>query len=254
MIDLHCHLDLYPDPRALVAQCTARRIYVLSVTTVPSAFKGTAALVPEEGRIKTALGLHPELAATRSHELPLFERLLPKTRYVGEVGLDGSRNHRVTLDTQKGVFADVLRLSALAGGKVLSLHSRGATGIILDGLASEPGAGSPILHWYVGSAKQVARAAEMGCWFSVNPAMFESKAGLAAIAAMPESRVVPESDGPFTTIEERPALPWEAWSIVPKLGQLWKENETEVESQLLANFRSLTSPPLYPVTRLTSPA
>lgn len=241
MIDLHCHLDLYPDPHALVAQCIARRIYVLSVTTVPSAFDGTAALVPEGTRIKTALGLHPELAATRSHELPLFESLLPKTRYVGEVGLDGSRDHRVTLDVQKGVFADVLRLCAQAGGKVLSLHSRGTTGTILDALAAEPGAGSPVLHWYVGSAKQVARATEMGCWFSVGPSMLASKAGLAAVAAMPKDRVMPESDGPFGCIDDRAAFPWEAWSIVPKLGELWHDDEANVKLQLSANFRSLVS-------------
>jgi TatD DNase family protein len=241
VIDLHCHLDLYPDPHALVAQCIKRRIYVLSVTTVPSAFPGTAALVSEEGRIKTALGLHPELAATRSHELPLFERLLPKTRYVGEVGLDGSRDHRVTLDAQKGVFADVLRLCAIAGGKVLSVHSRGATGIVLDALASEPGAGAPVLHWYVGSAKRVTRAAEMGCWFSVGPAMLASKAGLAAVAAMPRDRVIPESDGPFGCVDERPVLPWEAWSIVPKLAELWHDIDIDVERQLSDNLRSLLS-------------
>src|ERR1700683_4097190 len=125
VIDLHCHVDLYPDPHALVAECVARRLYVLSVTTVPSAFEGTAALVPANGRIRTALGLHPELAAARSHELLLFERLMRNTRYIGEIGLDGSREHRATLDVQKSVFADILRLCVRAGGKVLSLHSRG---------------------------------------------------------------------------------------------------------------------------------
>ena len=241
MIDLHCHLDLYSDPGALVAECVERRLYVLSVTTVPSAFEGTASLVLPSGRIRTALGLHPELAATRSHELPLFERLLLKTRYVGEIGLDGSRDHRATLDTQRGVFAELLRLCASAGGKILSLHSRGATGIILDSLAAEPRAGSVILHWYVGSAMQIARAAEMGCWFSVGPPMLTSKAGLAAIEAMPKNRILPESDYPFGTINGRPTLPWEAWSIVPRLAGLWREAETDVEHQLESNFRSLVT-------------
>jgi len=241
MIDLHCHLDLYPDPHGLVAQCIKRNIFVLSVTTVPSAFDGTAALAAEAGRIKTALGMHPELAAARSRELLLFERLLPKTRYVGEVGLDGSRDHRASLDAQKGVFADVLRLCAMAGGKVLSLHSRGATGLILDALASEPGSGSPVLHWYVGTTKQVKRAAEMGCWFSVGPAMMASKAGISAVASMPKNRIIPESDGPFGRVDEQPALPWDAWSIVPKLGELWRDSDSEVERQLFSNFRSLAA-------------
>lgn len=241
MIDLHCHLDLYPDPRALAAECVERRLYMLSVTTVPSAFEGTASLVSPDGRIRTALGLHPELAATRSHELPLFEHLLPKTRYVGEIGVDGSRDHRSSLDAQLGVFADLLRLCAGAGGKILSLHSRGATGIILDALAAEPRAGTAILHWYVGSPKQIARAAEMGCWYSIGPPMLASKAGLAAIKAMPKNRIIPKSDGPFGSIDGRPALPWEAWSIVPTLAELWRETEVDVEHQLQDNFRSLVA-------------
>src|SRR4051812_28917583 len=100
MIDLHCHLDLYPSPRAVADECVHRRLYVLSVTTVPSAFEGTSALVDSDSRIRTALGIHPELASARVGELPLFERLLPRTRYVGEIGLDGSRDHRATLDVQ----------------------------------------------------------------------------------------------------------------------------------------------------------
>lgn len=239
MIDLHCHLDLYPDPHAIVAECVRRRLYVLSVTTVPSAFDGTAALVPAHGRIRTALGLHPELAAARARELPLFERLLPRTHYIGEVGLDGSREHRATLDTQRGVFQDVLRLCARAGGKVLSLHSRGATSLILDVLGAEPNAGTPVLHWYVGTPKQVARAAEMGCWFSVGPAMLASERGRAAALAMPKERVLPESDGPFGLVQGRAANPWDAWTVTAMLAALWCEQESEVASRMVENFKAV---------------
>jgi TatD DNase family protein len=206
-----------------------------------SAFEGTAALVPTGSRIRTALGLHPELAAPRARELPLVERLLPRTRYVGEVGLDASRDHRSTLDVQCSVFADVLRLCARAGGKVLSLHSRGATGIILDALGAEPAAGRAVLHWYVGSAKQVARAAEMDCWFSVGPSMLASNRGRLAVAAMPRDRIIPESDGPFGMVDGRPMRPWEAWSVVPDLAELWRESETDVARRLQANFKALTA-------------
>src|SRR6185437_15227155 len=171
VIDFHCHLDLYPDPREVVAQCIERRLYVLSVTTTPTAFEGTAALAPDNGRIRTALGLHPEIAVSRERELPLFEKLLPRTSYVGEVGLDASPDHRSTIDRQTAILADILRLCARAGGRIVTLHSRGATGTLLDRLDAEPSAGRFILHWYLGSAKQIARASEMKCWFSVGPAM-----------------------------------------------------------------------------------
>lgn len=239
MIDLHCHLDLYSDASDVVAQCVARRLYVLSVTTVPSAFEGTVALAPSDSRIRTALGMHPELAASRAHELSLFEKLLPSTRYVGEVGLDGSRDHRETLDVQRCVFSDVLHLCARAGGKVLSVHSRGATGIILDAIETQPTAGFVVLHWYLGNAKQVARATEMGCWFSVGPSMLMSDRGRAAVAAMPRDRIVTESDGPFGSIDGRRILPWDAWSILPVLAELWNASENDVSEQMKMNFRRL---------------
>lgn len=240
MIDLHCHLDLYKDPHAIVERCSKLRLYVLSVTTVPSAFEGTIALTANTNRIRTALGLHPELAATRMHEIPLFERLVNRTRYVGEVGLDGSKDHRVSLDQQTVVLSDILKICARAGGRIISLHSRGATGIILDLISTHMTAGKFILHWYLGNTRQVAHAAEMGCWFSVSPKMLTSSRGQAVAAAMPRDRVLPESDGPFSVVNGQPTCPWQAWSIVSFFANIWREPEKNVEAQLLSNFKTLT--------------
>lgn len=241
LIDFHCHLDLYPDPEAVAREAARRGVYVLSVTTTPTAFAGTAALARNESRIRTALGLHPELAAEREHELGLFEKLLPRTRYVGEVGLDGSRPHRDTLDRQGGVLTDILSLSAQAGGKIISLHSRGAADILLDVLSVEPRAGIFVLHWYSGTPRQVQRASELQCWFSVGPAMACSGRGRGAIAAMPRDRVIPETDGPFGAVQGRPAYPWEASRVVPLLAEIWEESSQLVAKRMTSNFRTLST-------------
>jgi TatD DNase family protein len=241
MIDFHCHLDLYPRPLEIVNRCHAEGLYVLSVTTVPSAFEGTLALVPAGSRIRTAIGLHPELAASRRRELPLFEKLISQTRYVGEVGLDGSAPHRETLDVQKCVLRDVLSISARAGGRIISLHSRGAAGLILDTLSEHPDAGQFVLHWYMGSKRQVQRAAELGCWFSVNPAMLYSETGRIAIASMPHDRILPESDGPFGKVEGQPVKPWEAWRVTEELATRWGVQTEEAKRQVYATFKALAS-------------
>lgn len=108
MIDLHCHLDLYPDPRQLVEACKARGLFVLSVTTTPRAWDGTTSLAAGAPRIKTALGLHPQVAHERIAELLLFDKLLPQTRYVGEIGLDGAPEFRAHAQAQRTVFDHVL--------------------------------------------------------------------------------------------------------------------------------------------------
>ena len=92
MIDFHCHIDLYPSPADVAQICADRGLYILSVTTTPSAWKVTASLAGR--RTQTTLGLHPQLAHERKSELPLFYDLLPQTAYVSEIGLDGAPEFR----------------------------------------------------------------------------------------------------------------------------------------------------------------
>ena len=108
MIDFHCHLDLYPRPVAVRDECDRRGLHILSVTTTPSAWKGTCALTSGSGRIRTALGLHPQLAHERRQELALFDRLLPDTPYVGEIGLDGAPEFRKHWRSQLAVLEHIL--------------------------------------------------------------------------------------------------------------------------------------------------
>jgi TatD DNase family protein len=199
-IDMHCHLDLYPDPAQVVQEVARAKSYVLSVTTTPKAWRGTAALAVGHPRIKTALGLHPQLAHERKGELVLFDTLLPETRYVGEVGLDGTPEYKPFWRDQQKVFDHILASSAKAGGRILTIHSRGAATPVLDALERHPEAGTPILHWFSGTKGELKRAIEIGCWFSVGPAMLKSKKGQEIASAIPRNRILTETDGPFATI------------------------------------------------------
>jgi TatD DNase family protein len=86
LIDTHCHLDLYPDYRAVLDEVERDCIYTIAVTNAPSVFSRCTHLTRDARYVRTALELHPELAAARERELPMFRELLPRTRYVGEVG------------------------------------------------------------------------------------------------------------------------------------------------------------------------
>jgi TatD DNase family protein len=239
MIDFHCHLDLYPDPHSVAAECRRRGLYVLSVTTTPSAWNGTKALSSGNDRIRTAIGLHPQIAHERQNELPLFEKILPDTDYVGEVGLDGSPELRPHWNVQVAVFEHVLRECRRAGGRVISIHSRRAAKAVLDRLESLPGVGTPILHWFSGSMSELERAVSLGCWFSVGPAMLVSEKGRALAARMPRDRVLTESDGPFAQIEETVVMPWQAGDAATGFGQLWSVSGTEAEQMIASNLRAL---------------
>lgn len=216
-------------------------MYVLSVTTTPSAFVGTSALAPDGGRIRTALGLHPELAASRRHELRLFHELLPTVEYVGEVGLDGSPPHRETLATQAEVLHEILDACAAAGGRILSLHSRGAAEMLLDMLEFEPLAGTFVLHWFSAKPAVIERAAELGCWFSAGPGMMASKSGRDAVDAMPLDRLLPETDGPFGMAEGVSLAPGGGGATYRDVAALKGMSAKEAEKLITDNFRRLVA-------------
>lgn len=217
MIDFHCHLDLYPDPRAVLDGIDARGTYVLAVTTTPKAWRGTTKLIGDRKRVRVALGLHPEVVAQRHQEVALLCGLLPETRYVGEIGLDGSPAHRRSLELQATVFERILAECSRLGGRVMSIHSRGAALQVLDALERHPGAGTAILHWFSGTTRELERAVSLGCWFSIGPAMLRSNRGRELASAMPLERVLTETDAPFTRDGGEPLMPWQAYDCLVAL-------------------------------------
>lgn len=241
MIDFHCHLDLYPDPRRAVRECAAHDIEVLSVTTTPSAWRGTRALAEASPRIHTALGLHPQLAHQRRSELALFTEFLSEAAYVGEVGLDGSPELSGHWHDQLVVFTTILAECRRAGGRVLSIHSRRAATAVLDVLCEHRDAGVPVLHWFSGSQRELARAIDLGCWFSVGPAMLSGDRGRGLIQRMPKDRVLTESDGPFAQVDGRAAQPWDVQRAVDGLTSVWQESSESVAAILDDNLTRIIS-------------
>lgn len=241
MIDFHAHLDLYPDPSAVVKECAVRNMYVLSVTTTPSAWRGTSALIPNGTRIRTALGLHPQIAHQRKSELGLFDQYLPEAQYVGEVGLDGAPEFKRHWQEQMVVFNHILSACSRAGGRVMTIHSRRAATAVLERLEAFPDAGTPILHWFSGSKRDLDHAVALGCWFSVGPAMLLAEKSRGLVRRMPHDRVLTETDGPFAQIEGRSAMPWDVQRATRELACLWNVSESEVELTLHTNLRTLVA-------------
>jgi TatD DNase family protein len=238
---MHCHLDLYANPRQLLLDLKRVNAYVLSVTTTPKAWAGTRAMAAGYPRIKTALGLHPQLAHERIGELPLFERLLPDARYVGEIGLDGSPEFAAHWRDQVTVFEHVLASSASAGGRILSIHSRAAATEVLDAIERHPGAGTAILHWFSGNSAQLDRAIKIGCWFSVGAAMLKSKKGRQLVERMPRERVLTETDGPFGTLNGSVLQPADTTYAVDTLSSLWDQTKMATARSILDSLARLVT-------------
>lgn len=241
LVDFHCHLDLYPDHAAAVERCERDGVFTLTVTTTPKAWPRNHELASTTRHVRAALGLHPQLIAERAHEIQLWEELLPRTRYIGEVGLDAGPRFYKSFETQKEVFARVLSLCAAAGDKIVTTHSVRATKIVLDMIEQfmPPSRGRVVLHWFTGTVAEAKRAVDLGCYFSVNTEMLANEKRAAITRALPLHRVLTETDGPFTQTSGHPATPSDVWVAVEGLARLHGISYSDMSATILRNLKGL---------------
>ena len=245
-VDFHTHLDLYPNLPAAIAACDRRRTATLTVTTTPKAYARNRELADVSKFVRVALGLHPQLVEERSAEIALFEKLLPQSRYVGEVGLDAGPRHYRSLDLQKSIFERILRLCAAEGGKILSIHSVRAAKSVLDLLERclPRDRGTVVLHWFSGSVGEARRAVALGCYFSVNERMLASPNGYRILAEIPKNRLLTETDGPFLERDGGPIPAGDVLRVVEQIATIQERSVSDVQTRIIENLRCLTTAPV----------
>ena len=221
LVDFHCHLDLYSDHAAAFAECERLGIHTLTVTTTPRAWQHNRELAAKTRYVRAALGMHPQLVAERASEISLFEEYIGQTQYIGEVGLDAGPRFYRSLELQKEIFGQVLKLCAKAGGKIVSVHSVRTATTVLDMVEEILPCGSCciVLHWFTGSKKEAQRALQLGCYFSVNAEMMKSDRHRNMVAALPLDRILTETDGPFCQRNGQPIRPQDVSVVVELLAQ-----------------------------------
>ena len=240
MMDLHCHIGLYDDPMRIAKEAEDAGVITLAMTNSPSEFDRLYYDFLKFRRVRLALGLHPLEAPGHKQYYSMFRRLVDKTSFIGEVGLDFSQQGLATKNIQIESFRFVLECIH-EKAKVISVHSRGAETAVLEMLI-QYGAQNVIFHWYSGSMKNVGKIIEQGYYFSINNAMLRSQKGLAIIKAIPQSRILLETDGPFIKIKGHPAKPTDTKSLIPMIKDIWQISEDEVAKQLRVNFQKLIDP------------
>ncbi len=242
-VDYHCHLDLYPDYAKQFIACTEHRIATLAVTTTPRAWPRNRELAEQSPLVRVGLGFHPQLVAERASEFYLFEKYISDTRFVGEVGLDASSQHYASYANQKEIFGRILSLCADLGGKILSVHSVRATRDVLTMIQRLLPAerSRVVLHWFGGTRAEGQLAVELGCYFSVNSEMLTKDSRRSVIASLPLSRILTETDGPFTNIFDRPSQPTDATRVITMLQSVFDKGEEDLRRQVVANLYALES-------------
>ncbi len=195
IIDTHCHFDMMPRPEIYIRQREQAGDIVIGMTNLPGHFQMGLPHLKGYRHIRLALGLHPLRAVEGIIQLELFRRLVDQTSYIGEIGLDFSREGIATKDEQIAVLREVL--TAIRGkNKIVSVHSRRAEKELLN-LLCEYEIKNVIFHWYSGPVDIVPSILEKGYYFSVNEAMCLSKNGQSIVNSIPRDRILTETDAPY---------------------------------------------------------
>lgn len=222
IIDTHCHFDMMQNPEAYINNVERKGDITIGMTNLPSHFQMGQPHAISYRHVRLALGLHPLLAADNYRAITMFEKMLDKTSYIGEIGLDFSKEGFRTKEKQVEVLSKIL--AVLKGkNKIISVHSRKAEKDLLA-LLKEYAIKNVVFHWYSGPVSLIKDILAEGYYFSINQAMTVSPNGKKIIAAIPRDRILTETDAPYN----------ETCSIVETLKYMGM-SETEVSD----NFFSL---------------
>lgn len=184
-IDMHAHIK----PEIAASELDA--LGALTFAATRTLDEAEQALGRSDDWTVWGVGCHPGLVgAQKSFDVERFAKLIERTSFVSEVGLDGSS--RVPLSKQQETFAAILSVIQTTP-RIVSVHSYSATDEVLEALSAIPNR-AVVLHWWLGTREQTARAVDLGCYFSVNASMVRHSG---VIGWLPAERVLTETDHPF---------------------------------------------------------
>lgn len=237
LIDTHCHIDRFPDPLGLAEECERQRIATVAVTQLPGHYQMAMRHIGVMKYVRPALGFHPLAVAGNEGELPLFLSLLPNVRFVGEIGLDLSREGAASRSAQLQVFQAIS--AELAGTrKFVTLHSRAAEEEVAN-ILHENGVTECVFHWFSGATKALKAVVDRGHYFSINTAMVMTQKGRSLLSFVPRDRILTETDGPYVKIGGRPAKPYDIGVVLSGIADVWGVPAEEAQTQVADNYKHL---------------
>lgn len=235
MIDTHCHVDLHDDPVGLARKMQASQTECVAVTMLPSHYRLALPHLKQFDGVHASLGMHPLRATEGKKEIDAFISLSICCNFIGEIGLDFSREGKATKEIQIEVLLRIM--DSIRGGKFVSVHSRCADQEILK-IFDKNKVGSVCFHYFTGGQDLVSAAVSRGHYFSFNRRMLIGKQK-ALLDIIPKDRVLVESDAPF--ISKSPILVIkESYRLI---ADCWGMSLSETVETISRNFSNCRTDP-----------
>ena len=182
------------------------------------------------------VGKHPwKIKNCLLEEKKEFEALIASKgcAVIGEVGLDYyAVKDKARYVFQREWFKFFIDMSPL------NIHLTGAEEDIYELLSKNLDKTTKVnIHWYSGPQNVLQKLIELGCYFSINPAVHYSMAHQNATKIIPTERILTESDGgvfykPINQLGE----PSMVIKVLDKICELKKEDKEELINNVTLNF------------------
>ena len=241
LIDFHCHPDLYNDNFKVIEKSRENNFKVVVMTNLPQLYRRYFEKFSNEKTINISLGYHPQLIEEYPNELNIFLKYVKEASFIGEVGLDISSKKTNTIELQKEIFGSIINECTRLGNKIISIHSRKTDDIIFDFLKNS--SCIYIMHWYTGNIKRLlaAMSSDDNIYISINSNMVHSSNGIKLIETVPLSRIVLETDAPFTA-ETKNGYPKQILNeIAIEIAKIKKMEKLQVLKIISDNSRKILS-------------
>jgi len=241
LIDAHCHLDVLAKGSMELAGAIlerAKEAGVLRTVAIgqwrgPGNFGETLELLKAFPELLTAtLGIHPHEAGKVSEEdWGEWERLsmLKEIHALGETGLDYFYKHSEP-EQQREAFRRHCRLAKRLG-KPLVVHMRDAHEDCMRILGEEEVGSQAVIHCFTGDRRQAEAYLELGCSLSISGIVTYASAEALreAVQAIPDERLLLETDSPYLTPVPMRGKQNEPAFVVHTAKAVAKIRKTEVE-------------------------
>jgi TatD DNase family protein len=218
LVDFHIHIDYFEDYKRMYDFFNQNEVYALFVTNLPEIYGKCKNEFSPSKYVKIALGYNPQLVRKHKFNKEVFDKYFESTKYLGEVGLDYSKEFIEFQSEQREIFSYICKKAGEAN-KILSIHSRNAENDTLKILRA-CGVRFAIFHWYTGNLNLIDEILSCGYYFSVNYSMITSPKGKRIIGKIPLDRILIESDAPFGKCNKKANLPYNIKFIYDEVGRI----------------------------------
>jgi len=222
---------------AILKNASNVKAIISTSTSIKDAYE-VLALAKKYPKIKASLGLYPQ--KENFNDFSEFKKLVLKNLsqiiQIGEIGMDFCHETKETQKEQEKLFKAQLELAEELNLPV-SIHARSAEKEVLDVLENYPKV-TKILHCFCGNMKQVARAANMACYFSITTALDRMQNFQKALEIIPKNKILTETDAPYLSPQKYKDLPNEAAYIeetIKQIAKIWGKSVDETEKIIEEN-------------------